>query len=124
MTNQEILSKLNSVALFLSAHPDNESNSEMNDRLNDICNVIEFLNPQEIGSTDKKEGFSGFKDINGNDIYEGDEIGLIAKNDTAPFDHAKVLKNGNLECVVTRLDYILTLKEYHEAGYKFILTKP
>lgn len=43
MTKKEKISELNSVALMMSAHPENNKDSEFNDRLNGLCRVIESM---------------------------------------------------------------------------------
>lgn len=43
MTNIEMLQKIRSVLLCLIAHPDNEENSEFQDRISDLEEIEEFL---------------------------------------------------------------------------------
>ena len=43
MTKQEMLNKINSVWLCMTAHPDNTINSEFEDRINDLEEVCKEL---------------------------------------------------------------------------------
>ena len=43
MTTEEKISELNSIALMMSPHPENNKDSEFNDRLNGLCRVIESM---------------------------------------------------------------------------------
>lgn len=43
MTIESMLSKLKSLELYLSAHPDNEEHSECADRLEDVQEIKSFI---------------------------------------------------------------------------------
>lgn len=43
MTNKEKLEKIQSLRLYLEAHPDNEENSECADRLEDVIELEKYL---------------------------------------------------------------------------------
>ena len=43
MTKKEIVSKLRSIKLSLTAHPDNEPNSEFADRIDTLSEIIDEL---------------------------------------------------------------------------------
>lgn len=43
MDNRDFLQKLKSIRLCLSAHPDNEENSEFADRIEDLNEIISFF---------------------------------------------------------------------------------
>ena len=43
MKTKEMLQKIKSVLLCLSAHPDNEQNSEFEDRIEDLIEIEEYL---------------------------------------------------------------------------------
>ena len=43
MTKKEIVSKLRSIKLYLTAHPDNEPNSEFADRIDSLREIIDEL---------------------------------------------------------------------------------
>ena len=48
MNTEQIKQKLRSVMLYLSAHPDNEEDSETRDRLNDVNEILTFLNQNDM----------------------------------------------------------------------------
>jgi len=44
MNKEEIRKKLNSITLYLMAHPDNKKDSECEDRLDDLVDIFKELN--------------------------------------------------------------------------------
>lgn len=89
MSTKEIKSALESLELFLAAHPDNQDDSEMRDRLNDVREIIHVSEP-----TEKVCNKSQFEYL---------RPGLYAKIRNSVYDHftkAKVLKVEGDECLL------------------------
>jgi len=89
MSTKEIKSALESLELFLAAHPDNQDDSEMRDRLNDLREIIHVSEPT--------------KKVYNKSQFEYLQPGLYAKIRNSVYDHftkAKVLKVEGDECLL------------------------
>ena len=61
MTTEEKISELNSIALMMSPHPENNKDSEFNARLNGLCRVIESMQ-KELNSSKMNKSIRIIKD--------------------------------------------------------------
>jgi hypothetical protein len=89
MSNKEIKSALESLELFLAAHPDNQDDSEMRDRLTDVREMINDSEP-----TEKVYNKSQFEYL---------RPGLYARIRHSVYNHfskAKVLKVDGNNCLL------------------------
>ena len=70
---QEILNKIKSVKLCLMAHPDNQEDSEFEDRISDLIDIEHELQKSSYSEEDLREAFrQGEDNMDWSDTYGWD----------------------------------------------------
>lgn len=100
---KKIISKLRSVWLFMSPHPENEEHSEMNDRLTDVEEVIEEL-----------EKFPRWRKIDTDNLPVGSVVMLLGTGKVIIGEIVKIRDNRIM--IEVGEDYLVS-ESYSQAHY-------